>query len=108
MARPVYSVPLLEGTITGEGEISADLLGPDTWVVRQIQIVGFTSLSTAVTLTVSIGGIVFWADAVPVAWAGTLSWEGRRIAPGPTMLTVAAAGDAGTWAVSVDGYQLTP
>lgn len=108
MARPVYSVLLLGGTIEAGSGSTVELAAGFVYVVRDINAVFSTSGVGSCTLHVTFDGRQIdyeWCAGNTFAEAHT--WSGRCVAAGPTTIT-ADVGGAGSVDVTISGYQLTP
>jgi hypothetical protein len=107
VSRPVYSRLLLEASITG-GDSDLQLL-PDasTYVVRDISWI-VASDTGGCSLSVEVNGTGLLRASYPGRTQTSGHWEGRRVAPGPSSVSIGLTGAGSSADVVISGYELTP
>lgn len=108
MARPVYSVQLVDQQMTGNELDIITLPTTNTYVIRDITWTMQTPPSTGATLALYNDTMLIWSTSLPSSTEAGDTTELRWVAPGPLDLRVALVGPSATAYIHVSGYELTP
>lgn len=103
----VYSVDLLSGTVPGDGSISEDLPVGFVYVVRDITGFLVPGAGSGASLAIYVDGLVIYRVLAPPLTGRAFQWQGRCVAPGPSVIEANLVSGTAEASVFVSGYQLT-